>query len=135
MNRVCNILVESRLRDHGSTGKSGVFHVSQNETPIGRAEGADSATAQTGGCMVLPFRSQMRTPEKASVRMEIVEMLSVLWSGVSNPDVGAVINESPEMVRQIREGAKPLTADHLLRIARRRPEWWAVIERRMRGGQ
>ena len=115
--------------------KSGVFravvHANQSAQPANDSQGSRPTAAQTPA--VLPFTSQFRSPVKASVRMEVVEILSVVLAGLSNTDVGAIVNEDPNVVQRIREGSKPWTMDHSLWLARRRPDLYAEMDKRVRG--
>ena len=116
--------------------ESGVFravvvHANQSAQPANDSQGSRPTAAQTPA--VLPFTSQFRSPAKASVRMEVVEILSVVLAGLSNTDVGAIVNEDPNVVQRIREGSKPWTMDHSLWLARRRPDLYAEMDKRVRG--
>lgn len=97
-----------------ASGVFSVVHAPQGAAANSASPEGESDAAPTSP--VLPFTSHIRTPEKAAVRMEIVEILATCCHGISNADLGATINETPQDVRRIREGSKPLTADHLLRI-------------------
>lgn len=116
--------------------ESGVFravvvHANQSAQPANDSQDSRPTSAQMPP--VLPFTSQFRSPVKASVRMEVVEILSTVFAGMSNTDVGILINEDAKVVQRIREGSKPWTKDHDIWLARRRPDLYAEMDKRVRG--
>lgn len=97
---------------HLRISESGVFavvHGAQSGSAIHETKVAESAAVR------------LRSPERTAVRAEVATIVDTHLElhHVSNPDFGVVVNEAKEAVRRIRLGKAPLTADHLLRVARR----------------
>jgi len=114
----------------GDSGVMRAVHGGESVAANDGAEGGDSAAEHTS-CV------RLRSPERTAVRAETSAIFDVAVGlrRLSNPDVGATINEEREAVRRIRAGALPLTADHLLRMARRRPDLFEDIVRELRARQ
>jgi hypothetical protein len=107
-----------------------VRHVGEVVAANDSAEGVESAAER-------PAWIRLRSPEKTAVRAEssaIFDTAATLHV-LSNADVGATVNEGKEAVRRMRAGALPVTLDHLLRLARRRPELFEDIVEQLRGSR
>lgn len=111
-----------------ASGVVPAVHASQSVAANDAAEGGESAAEHAPSV-------RLRSPERTAVRAEVIAILNVVVGlrRVTNADLGAAINEPKETVRRMRAGALPLTADHLLRIARRRPELFEDIVGQFRG--
>jgi len=65
---------------------------------------------------------RLRSVRRTVIRQELAPQLGVAMdlAGLSDCDVGAVLDEAPQRVAKIRAGHLPITADHLALLARSR---------------
>ncbi len=120
MNRsreVCEIQV-SRAKPL-RPGDSGVFRA-LHAPECGAANDATEVPDSTPGSPDSGIR--LRSIRRAAAREEIAPQLGVAMdlAGLSDCDVGAVLDEAPQRVAKIRAAHLPITADHLALLARSR---------------
>ncbi len=118
--------------------ESGVFravHVRDNDS----SDGPTEVPGPTPGSPDSGIR--LRSIRRAAAREEIAPQLGVAMdlAGLSDCDVGAVLDEAPQRVAKIRAGHLPITADHLALLARSRDARAAQVAehviRQIRGRQ
>lgn len=65
---------------------------------------------------------RLRSIRRTVIRQELAPQLGVAMdlAGLSDCDVGAVVDEAPQRIAKIRAGHLPITADHLALLARSR---------------
>ena len=84
---------------------------------------------------------RLRSLRRTAARAEIAPQLGVAMdlAGLSDCDVGAVVDEAPQRVAKIRAGHLPITAEHLALLVRSRDARAAQVAehviRQIRGKQ
>lgn len=91
------------------------------------AQGVKRPTEKRATC-------RLRSPERTAVRADVSDVIDDCMAehGVNNVMLAEWIDEPKEGARQIRMGWKPLTADHLWRLARKAPDLYQDIVTRLR---
>jgi len=99
--------------------ESGVFRA-LHAPECGAANDATEVPDSTPGSPDSGVR--LRSVRRTVIRQELAPQLGVAMdlAGLSDCDVGAVLDEAPQRVAKIRAGHLPITADHLALLARSR---------------
>lgn len=126
----------ARVVKGGDVQRAKSLRLEDSRFRVGHAQESAAGTSSAKVSEIAAVQvHRLRSPERIAVRTEVVSIVCVAAHDMAHPDLGAAINEPPETVRRIRAGALPLTVDHLLRLARRRPEMFDEIVSQMRGKQ
>jgi hypothetical protein len=103
---------------------SGVFRAAVHGAESVPANDCSLSDSAPHSAPVLSCSGRIHSLSRRAAREEMASALDVAMSRAraSNVDVAAATDESPQRVADMRNGHRPITAEHMLLLARRLPE-------------